>query len=434
MQTVDKGSEKDTVEPPLPDALRHRVVHLASEVLGSLPYDQIPAPLRHVAKFAPARRAKLGGAEIGSLLQSSAAFRQLVADKALGEPAADNQDPVDRAVRAYLLRPDGWTTEIEDARRSLAAHQERSDIRRIAAQLGQAQEQLAAARAEARQERDRLRGDIERLKAENATLRRRLSEVREQLRTVEQAAQRDLEAVRQATDRAAQAKAASDAEARRLRARLTDVETALEGMRRAEREGRSLGTTRLRLLLDTLTDAAAGLRRELALPPVDVRPGDLAGGLAPASRSTSDLTSRARPDDDPAALDELLALPHVHVIVDGYNVSKLAWGALPLETQRNQLVRGLAALAARTGAETTVVFDGADLGTTPPVVSAPRGVRVRFSPPGVLADEVIRQLVRAEPEGRPIVVVTSDREVIEGVRRSGVRPFPSAVLVKLLGR
>ena len=426
--------DESTVEPPLPDAVRQRVVNLASEALGSLPYDQIPAPLRRVAKFAPARRAKLGSAEIGSLLQSSAVFRQQVADRALGEGRADDQDPVDRAVRAYLLRPDGWMTDIENARRSLAADQERSDIKRITAQLGQAQEQLASARSDARQERERLRADIERLKAENATLRRRLGEVREQLRIVEQAAQRDVEEMRQASERAAQAKAASDAEARRLRARLTDVETALEGMRRAEREGRSLGTTRLRLLLDTLTDAAAGLRRELALPPVDVRPGDLAGGLAPVLSATPDLTARARPDDDPAALDELLVLPHVHVIVDGYNVSKVAWGALPLELQRSQLVRGLAALAARTGAETTVVFDGAELGTTPPVVSAPRGVRVRFSPPGVLADEVIRQLVRAEPEGRPVVVVTSDREVVEGVRRAGVRPVPSAVLVKLLGR
>jgi predicted RNA-binding protein with PIN domain len=428
------GEDEDAVEPPLPDAVRQRVVNLASEVLGSLPYDQVPAPLRRVAKFAPARRAKLGGAEIRSLLQSSATFRQQVAERAVGNDTADNHDPIDRAVRAYLLRPAGWQADIEAAGRRLAVEQERSEIKRITARLAQAQEQLVSARADARQERERLRADIERLKAENAALRRRIGELREQLRTGEQAAQRDIAAARQASERADQARAASDAEARRLRARRTDVETALEGMRRAEREGRSLGTTRLRLLLDTLTDASAGLRRELALPPVDVRPGDVAGGLAPTSAAIVEPPPRALSDDDPAALEALLALPHAHLIVDGYNVSKLAWGALPLETQRTQLVRGLAALAARTGVETTVVFDGADLGSAPPVISAPRGVRVRFSAPGVLADDVIQQLVRAEPEGRPVVVVSSDREVMEAVRRPGVRPVPSAVLVKLLGR
>jgi predicted RNA-binding protein with PIN domain len=422
------------VEPLLPDQVRLRVIGLAAEVLGSLPPEQIPAPLRRVARFAPTRRAKLGGPEIGSVLSSSAAFRHQVAEHALTAEGPEPQDAVARAVRAYLLRPTGWLADIDDVAQSLAEEQERSDVKRLSAELARVQEQLLSARADARQERDRLRTDIDRLKAENATLRRRLGEVRDHVRTVEQAAERHVASAREASERAEQAKTAADAEARRLRARLSDVEAALESIRRAERESRSLGATRLRLLLDTVTEAAAGLRRELALPPVDLRPGDTAGGLAPAAPGTPDPTARALPVDDPGVLEELLMLPQTHLIVDGYNVSKLGWGALPLEAQRAQLVRGLAALAARTGVEPTVVFDGADMGPTPPVVSAPRGVRVRFSPPGVVADEVIRQLVRAEPEGRPIVVVSTDREVMEGVRRPGVRPVPSAALVKLLGR
>jgi predicted RNA-binding protein with PIN domain len=422
------------VEPPLPDAVRQRVIGLAAEVLGSLPPEQIPGPLRRVARFAPSRRAKLGGPEIASVLSSSAAFRHQVAEHALAAEDPEPQDAIARAVHAYLRRPTGWTADIDEVARSLAEEQERSDVKRLNAELARAQEQLFAARADARQERDRLRAEFDRLKTENATLRRRLGEVREHIRTVEQDAERNVAAARRVSERAEQAKTAADAETRRLRAKLTDAEAALEGVRRAEREGRSLGATRLRLLLDTLTEAASGLRRELALPPVDLRPGDTAGGLAPAFLATADPTPRALPVDDPAALEELLALPQTHLIVDGYNVSKLGWAALPLEAQRAQLIRGLAVLAARTGVETTVVFDGADLGATPPVVSTPRGVRVRFSPPGVVADEVIRRLVRAEPEGRPIVVVSSDREVMDGVRRPGVRPVPSAALVKLLGR
>ena len=61
-------------------------------------------------------------------------------------------------------------------------------------------------------------------------------------------------------------------------------------------------------------------------------------------------------------------------------------------------------------------------------------MRVRFSEPGQTADELIRRLVRAEPTGRVVVVVSSDREVADGVRAAGARPVPSAALVKLLTR
>ena len=62
------------------------------------------------------------------------------------------------------------------------------------------------------------------------------------------------------------------------------------------------------------------------------------------------------------------------------------------------LTLGLAPLVARTGVETTVVFD-AGASSSRPVVSSPRGVKVRFSPEGVIADDVIRDLAAAEPEG-----------------------------------
>ena len=60
-------------------------------------------------------------------------------------------------------------------------------------------------------------------------------------------------------------------------------------------------------------------------------------------------------------------------------------------------------LAARSGAEVTCCFDGAAvLGRVP--ASSVRGVRVLFSKPGEIADELIRRLVRAEPTGRAVVV------------------------------
>jgi predicted RNA-binding protein with PIN domain len=79
------------------------------------------------------------------------------------------------------------------------------------------------------------------------------------------------------------------------------------------------------------------------------------------------------------------------------------------------------------------VFDGAQL-DGPVRLTQPRGVRVLFSAPGEIADELIRRLVAAEPPGRPVVVVSSDREVADGVRRSGARPVPSAMLLNRLAR
>jgi predicted RNA-binding protein with PIN domain len=79
-----------------------------------------------------------------------------------------------------------------------------------------------------------------------------------------------------------------------------------------------------------------------------------------------------------------------------------------------------------------VVFDGAErvVGLPP----APRGVRVLFSRKGETADELIRRLVRAEPAGRPIVVISSDKEVADGVRRHGAYPLSSQTLLRRLAR
>jgi predicted RNA-binding protein with PIN domain len=155
--------------------------------------------------------------------------------------------------------------------------------------------------------------------------------------------------------------------------------------------------------------------------------------VTPGPAGPDDVSQRGHADDDPALLDQLLALPQLHLVVDGYNVTKTGYGTLSLAEQRLRLLGGLAVLAAQTGAEITCVFDGAQL-QTPVVLATPRGVRVLFSRPGETADELIRRLVRAEPEGRPVVVVSSDREVADGVRAAGARPVPSTLLLRRLAR
>jgi predicted RNA-binding protein with PIN domain len=189
------------------------------------------------------------------------------------------------------------------------------------------------------------------------------------------------------------------------------------------------------LLLDAVIEAAGGLRRELALPAVPGSPGDrVEAELAePVDESRAPGSAGVLGPGSAAVLEQLLTMPRSRLLVDGYNVSKSAWERSSLEHQRQRLLRSLAPLVARTGAETTVVFDAANL-TSRPVVAAPRGVKVLFSPPGVIADDVLRDLVAAEPPGRTVVVVTDDQEVVRDARAAGARAASASALVELLER
>src|SRR5699024_11519694 len=83
------------------------------------------------------------------------------------------------------------------------------------------------------------------------------------------------------------------------------------------RTGRNADEARLRVLLDVLVASTHGLRRELALPASLDSPADLvAEGEWQGRRVALD----GLPDDDPGLLEYLLTVPHVHLLVDGYNV------------------------------------------------------------------------------------------------------------------
>ncbi len=425
-------------EPGLPGPVRDRVLALAAARLSALSPEEVPASLRAVARFTPAKRARLGAGPLAAALAADPVFRQHVAAglppdlAALRSDPPPDADPEDLAVVAWLARPAGWQAVVEQAAEVVA---ERSRAAAGSATLDAVQrltEQLEAVRATARADTDRLRAEVQVARDETTALRRKIREMGDRAGRAEAAA-RAAEA-RLLEDRAAlvEAAEAAQAEVRRVQEQLAEAQAAVSAGRQAAREGRHSDDLRLRLLLDTVLGAAAGLRRELALPPLEGRPAD-----AVAADYTSGAAApppvRGRAPDDPAVLDAMLAQPLVHLLVDGYNVTKTGYGDLVLEAQRGRLLSGLGALAARTGAEVTVVFDGAER-VTPLAVAAPRGVRLLFSRAGETADEVLVRLVRVEPAGRPVVVVSSDREVAEGAVRGGARSAPSVALLRLLER
>ncbi|MQA88157.1 MAG: RNA-binding protein [Streptosporangiales bacterium] len=443
-ETPVAGDERERLDRPLPEAVRQRLVDLGARRLGALPPEEVPAPLRRIARFEPRRRARLAATQIAAHLERDKAFREQVAEEVreaepeLAEaveaevvpPAAE---PVAVAAAAYLLRPPGWVGLVEAACAQVEKMTSAADEKAASRTVAQLRDQVAAAKAAGREEIERLRDELRRARGEAADLRRKLHEARERARRSEHRAEELRVAAEEQRAVADAAVSSAEAELRRLRGRLADAEAQTEALRRSAREARTVDDARLRVLLDSLLDAAQGLRRELALPSTISRPADMVPAIEPDRPGPRSVPGRALADDDPELLDHLLALPQVHLLVDGYNVTKTGYPNLTLEDQRARLLTGLGGLAAQTRAEITCVFDGAELGA-PVSVPAPRGVRVLFSEPEETADELIRRLVAAEPPGRAVVVVSSDREVAEGVRRAGARPTPAALLLRRLGR
>lgn len=441
LASTEPQAPEGTAPMVLPEPVRSRIVALAAERLGEMAEADVPPSLRRIYRFTPSKRARLAGVALAAAVDTDSMFRNAVADgvrAALRDlvsalesgtptPAAD---PYDLAAVAYLLRTPGWQDVVAaaaEANRSApaAAATETADRSRQTRRLDEA---VATARAE----RDKYG-------AEAAAATTRLDEVRRSLRQATDA-QRRAEAALAAAEserdalRAASEKtvAKTSAELRRLKTRVAELEAQVDQVRRVGRDARSHDDVRLWLLLESVVNAAAGLRRELALPPATSRPADeVAAALQSTDQAMPAALGLAR--EDPAWLDALLAIPGTHLLVDGYNVTKTGFPGVSLEQQRGRLVQGLAALAARTAAEVTVVFDGAER-TAATAVPSGRGVRVVFSPAGVTADDVLARLVSAEPAGRPIAVVTADREVVKRVERSGARGVPPPALLRLLSR
>ncbi|HEY2205688.1 MAG TPA: NYN domain-containing protein [Pseudonocardia sp.] len=424
----------------LPEPVRARMAELAAAAVGELPPVDVPAGLRRLARFTPSKRARLGSRQLVAELRCSAAFRASVLawwqrthpDELTGPDA----DPVTSAAGAVLAdAPDaaGLVAEVAE-RADLAAMRVERD--NALARVDKLTAELERLRAELTEARSALRDVGAARDDELDRLRRRFREQGSRLREAEDgrgAAERELAALRDTADeRLASAHAERDraherAVAERTRAaRATDEAT---GARDAAREARRADRVRLALLMDTLAGAVDGLRGELAMGPDGIvagpRPAELVTGASAPSRA-----GRRVPDE--ATLDRVLRLPSVHLVVDGYNVTKTAYPELPLFDQRARLLGSLGVLAARTAAEVTVVFDGASVVAGP--TRQPRGVRVLFSDPGVPADDVIVELVSAEPPGRPVVVASSDRAVTDATRARGAHSLASAILVGRLAR
>ncbi|HEV2766794.1 MAG TPA: NYN domain-containing protein [Acidimicrobiales bacterium] len=403
-------------------------------------------------------------------------FRSAVRD-------ATSEDAVGRAGWLFLDRPGGWEEELaelaaaaaEAAGEARGARSERETARRLAAadeSLGRAEAELArrvAELAEVKQQlaverRARRRGESEtgRLHKRVAGLEAELEEGRHQA-----ADGRDLVAeLHHLRQRCAEL----EAERRRAQEQVHQLErdhatgggdgsggappsgavpsgSGPPGDRVAEVEALVDAVT---ATVSTLADALATAVRQLApftpsAPPIITAPTPGPARAAAPSARASAAPSRPAPqpaelppgvwEDSAEAADHLVRMQGVLVLVDGYNVTKLARPELSLSEQRRWLADAAAELAARTGARLELVFDGVGHGVSAPADRDRRArVQVRYSPDGVEADDVVIDLVSELAGDRPVVVASDDRRVQEGSRRGGANVMTASQLLAVLRR
>lgn len=114
------------------------------------------------------------------------------------------------------------------------------------------------------------------------------------------------------------------------------------------------------------------------------------------------------------------------ILIDGYNLIRQSERFSEqerrggLEAGRTALIRALSTYRAATGDRVTVVFDG-DEGVG--VVTGARrqeGIAVIFSRPPESADDVIVTQVRRRHGKKAVLVVSSDRKILDAARRNRV--------------
>jgi predicted RNA-binding protein with PIN domain len=193
---------------------------------------------------------------------------------------------------------------------------------------------------------------------------------------------------------------------------------------------RSLAATSRRdETMAALGDARAALARAEAT--LAAAPRERTASAQPMAKRERIRPAKGLLIDSADGVAYLFGVAGVAVVVDGYNVAKLAWPDVDLEQQRQRLDDVVREVVARHRCDVTVVYDGAD------VTGANRARRtfaVVFSPTGVLADDVIIEHVRSLPIERAVVVVTSDRELRRRCEGLGATAVASDVFLRAIGR
>ncbi len=132
----------------------------------------------------------------------------------------------------------------------------------------------------------------------------------------------------------------------------------------------------------------------------------------------------------PQALKEIFSQDDLMVLIDGYNVSLNNFQNLSLELQRERTISCATNVESRYHPSCVVVFDGQSSTTRGRVQSK---VHVVFSPQDTTADDVIIERIKVTPPDRPIIVVSSDKNLAARAKGLGCEIITSEAFVNFAG-
>lgn len=393
----------------LPEAAVAAIVRgMAAYMQAARPTD-LPPALRSLRgkhqKLLAARRN-----DIVSALDDEA-MRAMVVDWLEDKPTGISRS--DAAVlEAAARRADGWE-------RSLASETPAPKTTSTSKDPSQALEREKArtrkAKEEARKAKETAAEALTAQRKETASLRAEVDSLREELGSIGKS-------LTQATKERDAAIAEAEREVRKARKRAERAEADLEAQK-----------LKLKELRAELTQAKTVRAKEKATPARTPKAAGSSGGEAPAPQRRRKLpVPKGRYEDDPATLTEWLSTPHVHLLVDGYNVSKAegGFGDLTLETQRRRLLEEVGVLARRHKVKATVIFDGSNI--APGTSRRHRGpVEVEYSRAEEIADDHLIEKLKGLPK-HPVVVATNDKELQGRAARLGATIATSDQLLGLI--
>ncbi len=401
-----------TPDVPVPEGATPLLVKGLAAYMRAAPALDLPPEVRRLRNFHQ-KTLLAHSAEVVGMLEDEtvrALVLQWMDDNAQALPKKQG-----RALRLAAERSDGWEdalAELVDASRPAAP---RDPEQRLRDALQRETGKAAAAKEETRRLKESARKSLADERATAKELRAELQTARrEALAHAAEAARARAEAGRLRADlekldrRSKKDVAAAKAREENAAAQLRGVRKELSGARRKIAE--------LELSLEK-----AARPRPVRAPRKDVPRGPRKTLPVPAGRL----------QDDPLTLDAWLDAPEVHLLVDGYNVTKSPEGFpdLGLPAQRRRLIEGLEKLTLRKKVPTTVVFDGSDVGVGN-ARPGQRRVRVEYSRSGESADDHLMARLESLPP-HPVVFVTSDRELQERAEAEGATIATSAQLLEL---
>jgi predicted RNA-binding protein with PIN domain len=402
-----------SVEPRHLRSALQFAVDIAREGQKRKPPIKYPAGLKRYLQMPRLPKEALSG--VRRVIEADEAFRSLIAKAATPEL-------VDAVGLVWLSRQEGWEAEL--ARLAAAADAEAVEADKALA-LKRAEKRLVAAEQAAARARVEVLALQERLSEHQVVIDGLRSDVVKYTDTID-------ELQVQLADTRLEARHARDREA----AALAKLATALGARDEAVAAQGAAEVVRDHVLADRSTLAAE--RSELAR---------LAASASALADQLASLATPAAPGKPKESKRKAMPLPGgvmggshtaaeyllrsgASVLVDGYNVAKLAWPGLDCAGQRVVLLDAIENLARRFGSDITVVFDGAEV--IGAVADRRRVVRVVFSPKDVIADDVIRDEVRRLPATRQVVVVTNDQQIVRDVRAMGANTISSEQLLALM--